>query len=307
MRGFFVAVCIVCAVVVAELALPGRAVYHAGWFNALLLATVAGIGLNVRRLVDTRVKGISLTLAAVGVAIVAAAGIAYGLLAPDDATVVAAPNAQIRVNDLGGVVRFGSDANITLVRGASATVVPTSGRRLAGAFILRSIPRAVVAVDVSDARGGHLTMTQPNGTVFLSSVLTMAHDQAISGVALPFDTFAVPALHRIVHAVLFDPHQAAALLPTFSAGGKSVILFAVDDETDRPIPGAIAVARDGDSVFVAGLRLRPTVTTYPALAYFAVPMPLMVGLGILVVLLGGFWPAIVSARSRALDANRANG
>lgn len=307
MSTLFVAVCAVCVAVVAEVVFPGRSIYHAGWFNALLAAIVVGIGLSVRRLADSQVKAISLTLCAVGVAIVAASGLAFGLLAPDDGTVIAAPNAQVRIDDLGGVVRFGPDGSVALVRGSSSIVVPRSDQRLAGAFILRSIPRTDVVVDVADPRGGHLTMTQPNGTLFLSPVLTMAHTQVISGVALPFDTFAVPAQHRIVHAVLFDSHQAAALLPTFAAQGKSVVLFAVDDEADRPIPGAIAVARDGSAVDLAGLRLRPTLTSYPALAYHAVPMPAIVGLGILVVLMGGCWPAIVAARSRALDADRANG
>jgi hypothetical protein len=304
MSGFLVGVCAVCVAILAEILLPGQAAYHAGWFNLLLLAVTVGVALSVRRAAGTMPRKIvAAALCAVGVAIVASAGIAYGLLAPDDATVIAAPDATVRVADLGGTLHFFPDASIALRRGASSTVVPPSGRRLAGTFVLRSIPRTDIAVDVADLRGGHLTITQPNGTVFLSPVLTMQARQTISGVALPFDTFAVPAVRRIVHVVLFDPHQAVALLPTFDAGGRSAILFAVDDQADRPIPGGIAVTRDGGAVSVAGLHLLPVVTSYPALTYLAVPMLPIVGLGVLFVLAGALWPKI----GALLDARRANG
>jgi hypothetical protein len=304
MTGFYAATAVVCTVVVAELFFPGQAAYHAGWFNALLVAIAVGIVVSVRRVAGAVPRTLlALTLCAIGVVVVASTGVAYGLLAPDDATVIAAPDATVPVADLGGTLHFGSDGTIALIRGSSATMVAASGSRLVGSFILRAIPRTDIAVDATDARGGHLTITQPNGSVFLSPVLTMQQRQTISGVALPFDTFAVPALHRTVHAMLFDPHQAIALLPAFQAGGGSAILFAVDDDTDRPLPGGIAVARDGGTVAVSGLRLRPIVTSYPALTYLAVPMPSIVVLGLLLVVLGATWPKF----GAALDARRGNG
>ncbi|HVS45723.1 MAG TPA: hypothetical protein VMS32_03580 [Verrucomicrobiae bacterium] len=301
MIGFAIAVAVVCAGVLAEFLFPGRPVFHAGWYNVLLLAGAIGIALAAGKLAGSApARTIAYTLCALGAGIVALAGIANGLLAPDVATVIAAPGATVRVDDLGGSLVFAPDGGgVTLVRGSSRTIVPPSGQRLAGNFVLRSIPRSDVAVDATDRVGSHLTITQPSGTVFLSPVLTMQQRQTISGVALPYDTFAVPALHRIVHVVLFDPRQAAALLPSFDAGGRAVVLFAIDDEADRPLPRGIAVARDGAQVSVAGLRLRAIVTTYPAIEISTVPMPTIVLLGILIVLLGGAWPAIVARRLAA--------
>ncbi|HEY5257886.1 MAG TPA: hypothetical protein VIJ12_05840, partial [Candidatus Baltobacteraceae bacterium] len=158
-----------------------------------------------------------------------------------------------------------------------------------------------------DSAGQHLTITQPNGTVFLSPVLTMQQRQRISGVPLPFDTFAVPAQHRIVHVFLFDPQQAAALLRGFDSGGRDAVLFAVDDDADRPAANGIAVASDGTTVAAGGLRLRATTASYPAVAISAVPMPAVVALGLLVVGLGALWPLAVKRSRKKLDGDVATG
>ena len=304
MSGFLTCALVVCVAVAAELTLPGRAIYHTAWFNVLLLAVVVGMGLSVRRLAGgVKTNVLALTLGVVGVAIVAATGIAFGLLAPDDGIAIGAPGATVHVDDLAGTLQFEPDGRVVYARGSARTVVPRAGWKLAGDFVLRSELRDDVAVDATDVRGGHLTITQPNGTTFLSQVLTMQRRQTFAGVALPFDTFAVPALHRSVYVVAFDAHQVAALLPTFDADGRSAIIFGVDDEAGRPVPGGNAMAHDGEQVAIAGLRLRATVTPYPAISYLAVPMPSMVALGLLIALLGAGWPRIAAA----LDARSRNG
>ena len=77
--------------------------------------------------------------------------------------------------------------------------------------IVQEIPRTVVAVKAFDARGNHLTITQPQGAVFLSPVLMMQHEQTISGLRVPFDSFNVPAAQRVVKALLFSPAEAAVM------------------------------------------------------------------------------------------------
>jgi hypothetical protein len=70
------------------------------------------------------------------------------------------------------------------------------------------------------------------------------------------------------------------------------VLFAVDDEDDRPIPGAIAFAHNGETVDIAGLHLRAETFRFPAIEVIAVPSPsavilaaLALGAGFLIVFL----------------------
>jgi hypothetical protein len=70
--------------------------------------------------------------------------------------------------------------------------------------------------------------------------------------------------------MLFTPQQAAMLHP--DAGILSAaVLFAVDDQDDRPLPGAIVLARDGETVAAGGLRLRAGLLSYPAVELMAAP------------------------------------
>jgi hypothetical protein len=64
------------------------------------------------------------------------------------------------------------------------------------------------------------------------------------------------------------------------------VLFAVDDEDDRPIPGAIALARDGETVDIGGMHLRAGAFSYPAIEFMAVPSLAAVVLGTLVLVTG---------------------
>jgi hypothetical protein len=175
---------------------------------------------------------------------------------------------------------------VTLERPGRSPLTIGRNVRSAGSFVLWSSPRDVVHVEARDLSGGRLTITQPTGTSFLSPVLLMQQRQTIAGLDVPFDSFAVPAAHRIVKAVLFSAAQAA-MMRGFSAGALSpAVLFAVDDQDDRPLPHAIALARDGDAVTVGGLELRAAVLAYPAVEMAsAPPLALVVIAGLLV--LGG--------------------
>ena len=263
-----------------EIVLPGRDLYHAGWFNVALaaLAVVCIAGLRTRNVAT-----------ALGAVLVASATIANGLFAPDNHTVVGAPGQRVRVDDLGGTLAF----PFTQPR-AEQKRVDFLGPPLT-TFVLRTIERSVAYVEARDARGNHLTVTQPMGSVFLSPVLLMQQQQEIAGLQLPFDSFAVPAAHRIVKAVLFTPQQAA-MLRGMEGLAVPAVLFALDDDTDRPLPHAIALCPDGQSVTVGGLSLQAAVLAYPAIEVVAVPSFVAVGFGTLLVL-GGIAGAIKTRSS----------
>jgi len=229
----------VVAAVVVELVLPGRTVYHAGWYNvvlaALAIVALAAGRRQLRRAPDARLRLAVIAMMA-GAGIVALAGVASGLLAPDDQTFVGAPGQRLRVESLGSLSfplassESAASGAVTLERPLHGAV--TIGERpfYAGNFVIRTTPRDFVYVEARDLHGNRLTVTQPSGSVFLSPVLLMQHRQTIAGMDLPFDSFSVPAAQRVVRAVLFTASQAAMLLRAGAAPGAPAVLFAVDDE-----------------------------------------------------------------------------
>jgi hypothetical protein len=293
LKAFFAAALAIVAAVVLQIVLPGRAVYHTGWYNVLLIAlvavTIAG-GRRAFRGAPLRAR-LAIVAMALGAAITGFTGAANGLLAPDNATIAGAPGERVRVDDLGGALVFPLAAAISanappvmLERpGHAATTIAARSRDI-GSFILRTLPRDVVYVDARDLQGNHLTITQPSGRIFLSPVLLMEQHQTIAGMDLPFDSFNVPAQRRVVKAVLFSPAQAAMLLHGAAGTGQRAVLFAVDDENDRPLPHAIGLAVGGASVRAGGLLLRATVLTYPTVEIVAAPALFTVALGTLLVL-----------------------
>ena len=290
------------AIVACEIFFPGRDFYHYGWFNVALAGLVVASLLAARapfRAAKTAPSRIGVAGIAFGVVIAGFAGVVNGLLAPDTRVVIGAPGANVRVDDLGGSLAFplkasagGGSPDVVLNRSGRLTTIGASGGS-SGNFSLRQIPRDVVYIEAADRRGASLTVTQPNGATFLSPVLLMQQLQKIpdTNLDLPFDAFAVPAAHRNVKAVLFSAAQAAMMHSAAGAQGQAV-LFAVDDEDDRPIPGAIAFAHNGETVDIAGLRLRSEVFRFPAIEVIAVPSPsavilaaLALGAGFLIVFL----------------------
>lgn len=280
----------VLSAVVVEIVFPGKTLYHAGWYNvALGGATVVTLVAARRRFAVSaprrRAGIVALTFGAIAAAV---AGVASGLLGPDNQTVVGAPGQRVRVEGLGSLdfpLADADSAPVQLERPMRRPLQVSASGAIAGSFILHVVQRDVVYVEARDARGNRLTITQPTGAVFLSPVLLMEHRQKIAGMDLPFDSFNVPAARRVVKAVLFTPAQAA-MLGRGVEPGKPAVLFAVDDENDRLIAHAIALAVDGDSVIAGGLTLRGRVGQYPAVEVMSAPNLLTVVIGAAIVALG---------------------
>jgi hypothetical protein len=294
-KPFLAAALLAVAAVIVQIALPGRAIYHAGWYNvalaALVIVAVNAARNRFRRAPSMRARAAVLALA-FGTATVAIAGIASGLLGPDDQTIVGAPGQRVRVEGL-GVLAFPIVAaqlsvtpSVLLERPLHAVMQIGERPRDAGSFILRGLPRNVAYVEVRDTRGGRLTVTQPMGAAFLSPVLLMEHRQTIAGLDLPFDSFNVPAARRVVKAVLFTPAQAGMALQGRARAGQPAVLFAVDDENDRLLPHGIVLSDGGSAVRAGGLLLRATVATYPAVEVVSAPNLIASGIGMLLVLAG---------------------
>jgi hypothetical protein len=288
------------AAVCIELVLPGKAAYHSGWYNvalaALVIITVASARVAFSRAKTPRSHWAVVALAA-GTIAVGLAGVANGLFAPDNRNIVGAPGQRMRVESLGTLsfpLRNGDATTVTLERPLHAPVQIGARRHDSGSFMLRAVPRDVVYVEARELHGGRLTVTQPQGAVFLSPVLLMQQHQTIVGMDVPFDSFNVPSAARVVKAILFNPQQAAAFLHDPSVAGGAV-LFAVDDENDRPLPHGIAMSAGGREVRAANLRLRGEIVSYPQVEIVSTPNLAVVSIGLVLLLAGG----LVSGYDRA--------
>jgi hypothetical protein len=267
-RFLFAAGAVVVAAIV-ELAVSAPSVFHSGWFDIVLAALLCIA-------IATRPKRHTWSWAALlGCAIAGAAAISYGLFAPDDRTVSGAPGQRVAVEGLGTLVFPVAGAGapmpqVALLQSHGGLRMFGPGALNTGYATLRETPRTVVSVEAFDARANHLTITQPQGVVFLSPILMMQHEQTISGVQLPFDSFNLPAAQRVVKAILFSPAEAAVMLHGV-APGQGAVLFAVDDENDAPLPHGIVLGSDGQTVHAGGLTLRATLQSYPAVTVTFTP------------------------------------
>jgi hypothetical protein len=231
------------AMTLAQDAYPGAAVYHTGWYNALNIALFVLAAVQLRALRRTHAQRFpALAAAAFGGAIVVFSGVASGLMGPDTHTVVGAPGASVRDDEVGGSFVFPLQGDtIRLERGRGAASAGAHGRAYTGGFILWEEPRTVLDVQAADLHGNHLTITQPTNASFLSPVLLFRDRQRIGPLSVPFDTFATPAQHRVFRALYFTPadlerfrHQALDLRV------PSVVLTAADD-AGRPLGITLAV------------------------------------------------------------------
>lgn len=275
------------AMTLAQDALPGQPLYHYGWYNAIdaALFVVAAMQLrSLRKAYGSRVQG--LALAAFGAAIVVFAGVASGLMGPDTHTVIGAPGASVRDDDAGGAFVFPLQGTVVrFVRGRSAIAV-NGGRRYTGGFVFWQQPRTVMAVTAGDAKGDHLTITQPTNPSFLSPVLLMQQSTTIAGMDVRFDSFSVPAMGRSVRAVLFSAQQAAQLHSPAIVPGQPAILFSVTDQQDRAVPNGIGIVAPGKPRLIGGLLLGANVQSYPAIVVASAPYFPVLILGVAVLLIG---------------------
>ncbi|MDQ6823650.1 MAG: LPXTG cell wall anchor domain-containing protein [Candidatus Eremiobacteraeota bacterium] len=280
MRAILTACALAVAAVLAQDVLPGRPVYHAGWYNVVIMAVAVFAALQLRKIPAPAPERTGLVFVILGTAVMVFAGVASGLLGPDLQTVVGAPGASVRAPGVPFAVDF------PLARDSRETTVPR--RRYSGSFIVQAVARSVVRVSAFDKRGNRLTVTQPAGAAFLSPVLLMRTSTVIAGMTLPFDTFAVPAARRTVKAVLFTKQQAGQLRSRQALAGQAAVLFAVSGPDDRIVPGGISIVADGGQKAVGGLTLSAHVIEFPAFAVSSAPNSVALLVGLALLGLGGF-------------------
>lgn len=241
--------------------------------------------------------GKRLALAVAGALVVTLAGIASGLLGPDTQMLSHAPGTVAPIPDLRAAAFFTAAGPASIARGNAHVVIrrpshrdvdvgPNERRFLQSSIMLLQASHAAF-IEARDGSGNHLTVTQPTNPSFLSPVLLFPNEQAIAGKKLPFDTFAVPALQRVVKTVFLTGAMTATLRVPPQDAGKPALLYAVDD--DRGVSHGIAIGPDGSEVAIAGLRLRATLGSYPALVIASAPEPVALAAGVALFLAGMLW------------------
>ncbi len=304
-RVFALAIGAVAIVLVAaQVAVPDTAFYHT-WQYALALAVpLAALVAYANDAVRGRdgARGRRLLLAMAGAAVVAGAGLGSGLLGPDTARIVGTPGTVVPIPALGAAAFFApagagdvarGDGSVTLRRrGGAAITIAGRERRLVGESLLYLEARPAAFVDVFDARGAHLTITQPANASFLSPVLLFPQRQRIGALDVPLDTFAAPEQRRVVRALYFTPPQLAQFAHAGALNDTSRPALVLSAGTDSGQSLGIALARSGSTVALGGIRVRATIGSYPALAVAAAP-PLwaLVG-GVAAFLAGIAWSAV---------------
>lgn len=288
----------------AQDAFPAREWYHTWQYVTILAIAIVVLvvyGWRARNGSDG-LAGRRLALAMLGAAIVGAAGLLSGLCGPDTVTVVGTPGTVIPVPDLGAAAFFApvdaasierGDTVVTLRRrGAPAVEVGRHPLPLDLSVVVAE-PRPAAYVIARDPRGERLTVTQPSNPSFLSPVLLFRAMQPIRDRSFPLDTFAVPAEHRIVHALYFSPADLATFRHVAQSDG-GIVLSASDD---RGAEQGLTIAPSGQEVPLAGLRLTLTMGTYPVLTVASAPQPFAVIGGFALFASAGIWALLPFKRS----------
>lgn len=309
----FVAAFAIVALVFAQDVIPTWAGFHAWQYSATLgLCAIAIFGyIGGARKGEDGEAGRRLVFAMTGALVVAATGIASGILGPDTQTVARAPGTVAPLPDVGAAAFFPvagadaiarGDAHVALRRrNADPIDIGPGERRFLDGTALEIVPQIAAYVEARRPTGDRLTITQPTNPAFLSPVLLFTQQVPIAGKLLPADTFATPALHRQIKAFYFAKGSAGPAAPAHGASSKTAsMLFAVDDDSGKLEPGGIGFAASGTAVDLGGVRLKPTLGTYPALVISAVPSPLALWLGA-ALFVGGIAFAAFRPASREVD------
>jgi hypothetical protein len=281
-----------CALVIAQIALPGEALFHT-WQYVLALVVVAWLLIAAASRAGRNLFALSLF----GALIVVADGLASGLLGPDTQRIARAPGTIEPIPDAGVAAFFASATPesivaghtvITLRRRNHTDILVTPGaRKFLGALLLTGQPMPVAYIEAFGEDGNHLTVTQPTGSAFLSPFLLFRTQQEIAGGTHPIDGFALPAVNRTVKAVYFTTSDVTHLrlqLPPSAEGQPAILYDVFDAQANRSL--GIGVAASGVETEIGGVRLRATLGTYPQLVIASAPQPYVLLLGLVLIVLG---------------------
>jgi hypothetical protein len=293
-RTAIVAGCIAIGFVIAQDLLPGLDWYHSWQYAAVLvICAIVLVRAALQELrTGPRAGGKAFAVAFVGALVVTIAGVLSGLLGPDTITISGAPGTVTPVPDIGMAAFFAQadpeslargDAQVTLRAKDGAELMVASGHnQYAGTSIAYLELQPAAYIVARDGHGNRLTVTQPSNTSFLSPVLLFPNKQEIRGASQPLDTFATPALHRIIHALYYSRTEAGNFTRD-GVTGPAIVVSAADDAGKSL---GIGLLRSGTPSVAGDVHLTATIGTYPRLLVASAPHPAALIIGLL-MFLGG--------------------
>jgi len=290
---------------VAQDVYPARDWYHGWQYTTILaIAILVMLGHALRAWRGDAANGKRVALALAGAIAVAVAGLLSGLLGPDSVTVFGTPGTVTPVPDLGAAAFFApagpqtlprDEATVTLRR-LNASPIDVAAKPVPiGLWIAFTQLRPAAYIVVRDDRGNRLTITQPNNPSFLSPVILFRQSQQVHAQTFPLDTFAVPALQRVVHVLYFSPAELATFPhdPSAALPNEPGAILSVSD--DAGAQHGIVLAMSGREVAIGGLHVTLTLGTYPILQLASAPQPIVVIAGLALFLLAGIWAMFPAA------------
>ncbi len=282
--------------------LPARDWYH-GWQYATVMAmAIVFMAAHVFRVWRGRESGKRFALAIAGAIAVAITGLLSGLIGPDTVTVIGTPGTVTPVPDLGAAAFFATadpaslargDARVTLrSRTASERSIGTQPVPI-GLSVVFTSTRPAAYVEAHDAHGNRLTVTQPNNPSFLSPVMLFRQSQDIHGRTFPLDTFALPAVHRVVRILYFSPADLASFRHDLGVNDQPGAILSVTD--DAGAQQGLTMAISGRETLIGGVRILVTLGSYPVLNVASAPQPFVM-IGGIVVFVGALLWSLAGAR-----------
>ncbi|TAM74662.1 LPXTG cell wall anchor domain-containing protein [bacterium] len=265
----------------AQDAFPGLAFYHT-WQYALALAV--GIVLAANYAMRRR----RYRLAMLGIAAVGLAGLYAGLAGADTALLMRGPGQTVHA--AGGAVVHFPITDAQQVRAGTAVLdvagrgpLRPGGRSYADSSVLISQMHPAAYIDAYDAAGRHLTITQPQGTSFLSPLLLFPSQARLRDRTYAIDVFALPALSQTVQAFYFTPADIAAVQHV-APPRDAAVLVALTGRNRALVPHGIAFLRQGAASDVGGVHLTASIGHYPVLVVASAPWPpLLIGGALLAI------------------------
>lgn len=292
MIAFWLLILAAVGMTAAQDLLPGKALYHQGWYNVLdaVFLILAAYRLRAVHRAETRPR-IGELLALTGATVLVVAGLASGLLGPDTHVVLGAPGTTVHDDQSQTSFAFPpaqpqTNPRDIHVASPGGFAIAIGSANYTGGIAYWEVPRDVLWVRAADASGNQLTITQPLNNTFLSPVLLMQQSTTIAGMSVRYDTFAVPAMRRTVKAVFFNHTQAARLGKAAPPAGTAAVLFAVADREDRPVAGGIGIVPSGTQRSIGGLVLGAQAGSYPEVLLASVPYLPVAFVGTILLLAG---------------------
>ncbi|MBC5824958.1 MAG: hypothetical protein GIW99_08180 [Candidatus Eremiobacteraeota bacterium] len=173
---------------------------------------------------------------------------------------------------------------VTVQNGRTSAALTPGGIVRSGAYVFRGVTGPLALIYAATPRGMPVTVTQPDGAAFLSAYLTFP----IQVDGRPEDSFALPALHRVVSVAYYQGLPERGIDIPF-------LIVGIAEEHGPGLSRSVAVS--GKTIQKSGVRLRFLLAHYPSVFMTSAPpaASVLAALGFLAAGIIGFLSRVFSS------------